>query len=201
MARGRLRCIGNSLRLKSRFGSGYRVSIRVQGSSGTTSSGGGTIGTAGPGGSSAASLHDNPLCEIQPDPRNHQQQCQQASGQLPAYHRSGSSAGSRAPAPEAQAQQRDPVAARQAAAVRALFQQQLGIKPSDESLDYVHFLVPYEHESRLPALFSHLKASSMSQSTHPQASQQPGHCAALPPCPSACNTAVFPALSRPAARG
>lgn len=27
----------------------------------------------------------------------------------------------------------------------------------DESLDYVHFLVPYEHEDRLPALFSHLK--------------------------------------------
>ncbi len=30
MARGRLRCIGNSLRLKSRFGSGYRISVRVQ---------------------------------------------------------------------------------------------------------------------------------------------------------------------------
>ena len=31
MARGRLRCLGTSLRLKARFGSGYRVSIRVQG--------------------------------------------------------------------------------------------------------------------------------------------------------------------------
>ena len=30
MARGRLRCIGSSLRLKARFGSGYRVSVRVQ---------------------------------------------------------------------------------------------------------------------------------------------------------------------------
>lgn len=37
MARGRLRCIGTSLRLKMRFGSGYRISIRVQG--GTSSSG------------------------------------------------------------------------------------------------------------------------------------------------------------------
>ena len=29
MARGRLRCVGTSLRLKNRFGSGYRVSVRV----------------------------------------------------------------------------------------------------------------------------------------------------------------------------
>lgn len=29
MARGRLRCVGTSLRLKARFGSGYRVSVRV----------------------------------------------------------------------------------------------------------------------------------------------------------------------------
>ena len=31
MVRGRLQCVGTSLRLKSRFGSGYRVSMRVQG--------------------------------------------------------------------------------------------------------------------------------------------------------------------------
>lgn len=31
MARGRLRCIGTSLHLKTRFGSGYRVSVRVHG--------------------------------------------------------------------------------------------------------------------------------------------------------------------------
>lgn len=29
MVRGRLRCIGTSLRLKSRFGSGYRISVRI----------------------------------------------------------------------------------------------------------------------------------------------------------------------------
>lgn len=29
MARGELRCIGTSLRLKSRFGSGYNVSVRI----------------------------------------------------------------------------------------------------------------------------------------------------------------------------
>jgi ABC-type multidrug transport system ATPase subunit len=34
MARGRVRCIGTGLRLKSRFGSGYRVSIRVTGDDG-----------------------------------------------------------------------------------------------------------------------------------------------------------------------
>ena len=27
----------------------------------------------------------------------------------------------------------------------------------DESLDYVHFLVPYEHEDKLPLLFAYLK--------------------------------------------
>lgn len=32
MVRGRLRCVGSSLRLKSRFGSGYRVSVRIQAS-------------------------------------------------------------------------------------------------------------------------------------------------------------------------
>lgn len=31
MARGRLRCLGSSLRLKSRFGSGYNVSVGVRG--------------------------------------------------------------------------------------------------------------------------------------------------------------------------
>jgi len=30
MVRGRLRCLGTSLRLKSRFGSGYRISIRIR---------------------------------------------------------------------------------------------------------------------------------------------------------------------------
>lgn len=30
MVRGRLQCVGTSLRLKSRFGSGYRISVRVQ---------------------------------------------------------------------------------------------------------------------------------------------------------------------------
>lgn len=34
MARGRLRCVGTALRLKNRFGSGYRISVRV--SSGDT---------------------------------------------------------------------------------------------------------------------------------------------------------------------
>jgi hypothetical protein len=37
MARGRLRCLGTSLRLKARFGSGYRVSVRVAGSGGGAS--------------------------------------------------------------------------------------------------------------------------------------------------------------------
>jgi len=30
MARGKLRCIGNGLRLKARFGSGYKFSIKLQ---------------------------------------------------------------------------------------------------------------------------------------------------------------------------
>ncbi|KAG1680746.1 hypothetical protein FOA52_008079 [Chlamydomonas sp. UWO 241] len=37
MAKGRLRCIGSSLRLKQRFGSGYQVSVCVQPPVGTTS--------------------------------------------------------------------------------------------------------------------------------------------------------------------
>lgn len=35
MARGRLRAIGTSIRLKQRFGSGYQISIACEGSSGT----------------------------------------------------------------------------------------------------------------------------------------------------------------------
>lgn len=30
MARGRLRCLGNGLRLKARFGSGYKMSISIK---------------------------------------------------------------------------------------------------------------------------------------------------------------------------
>lgn len=41
MVRGRLRCIGTSLRLKSRFGSGYRVSVRIAGQA--TSNGEGEV--------------------------------------------------------------------------------------------------------------------------------------------------------------
>lgn len=156
MARGRLRCIGTSLRLKARFGSGYRVSIRVQGSTPApgTSAPGSSIAVSSSGRASTA--FDNPLCEIQPEPGQQAQQAQLERALRETYSSTGSSTGSSSS--HGNEHQRDPAAARQAAGVRALFLQQLGIKPSDESLDYLHFLVPYEHEDRLPALFSHLKA-------------------------------------------
>ncbi|KAL4855684.1 ABC transporter A family member 11 [Chlorella vulgaris] len=154
MARGRLRCIGNSLRLKSRFGSGYRISIRVQGGGG--SGGGAWAGAAGGGGGScppastsfARGLLATESGEIQPDRLAH---LTAADVMKPA---------SRQVPPAGEVRQRDPAAAAQAAAVRALFLQQLDVKPSDESLDYLHFLVPYEQEAALPALFSHLKANA-----------------------------------------
>ena len=139
MARGRLRCIGNSIRLKARFGSGYRVSIRVAGASGID----------GSCSSEAVPAVGSEQGGIQPEPLT-AEDLQPPQQQLAGQHQEQ---------PQQQEQQRDPAAARQAAAVRALFLCQLGIKPSDESLDYLHFLVPYEHEDRLPALFSHLKAS------------------------------------------
>ena len=149
MARGRLRCIGNSIRLKARFGSGYRVSIRVAGASGIDSS------DSGEGISSeAVPAVGSEQGEIQPEPLT-VEDLQPPQQQLAGQHQEPQPQQQ----PQQQEQQRDPAAARQAAAVRALFLRQLGIKPSDESLDYLHFLVPYEHEDRLPALFSHLKAS------------------------------------------
>ncbi|KAI3423876.1 hypothetical protein D9Q98_009710 [Chlorella vulgaris] len=156
MARGRLRCIGNSLRLKSRFGSGYRISIRVQGGGGGGSGGGAWAGAAGGGGGScppastsfARGLLATESGEIQPDRLAH---LTAADVMKPA---------SRQVPPTGEVRQRDPAAAAQAAAVRALFLQQLDVKPSDESLDYLHFLVPYEQEAALPALFSHLKANA-----------------------------------------
>lgn len=237
MARGRLRCLGTSLRLKARFGSGYRVSIRVQGSSGSGDSAtadadsGSAAGAMAGGIPSAGARLGLEDCEIQPAPLAVQ------PGLHPAAppQRSGSNHSGRSVSgePAEQAQQRDPVAARQAGGVKALFLRQLGIKPGefrwvqslrgpwqcdadcvqaqlralsqsqpqaaasfqrrsfmwmraqtrpaylascttatsfnpqnfnccvpvavDESLDYVHFLVPYEHEDRLPALFAHIK--------------------------------------------
>ncbi|KAL4434281.1 hypothetical protein ABPG75_000722 [Micractinium tetrahymenae] len=163
MARGRLRCLGNSLRLKSRFGSGYRVSIRVLGSGGggTAVAAGiaaasGAAGAALPGyvahSSGLSSSYSNPLCEIQAEP---------LPAAVASAVASGGSSGGQQEQPGGQCHQRDPVAARHAASVKGLFLQQLGIKPCDESLDYVHFLVPYEHEQHLPALFAHLKTNPM----------------------------------------
>ena len=37
----------------------------------------------------------------------------------------------------------------------------LSVSVADESLDYVHFLVPYEHEDKLPLIFSYLKVSTL----------------------------------------
>ena len=65
MARGRLRCIGNSIRLKARFGSGYRVSIRVAGAS---IIGCGGSGSAEGGGSEAVPAGSSEQGEIQPEP-------------------------------------------------------------------------------------------------------------------------------------
>lgn len=117
MARGHLRCLGNSLRLKSRFGSGYRVSVRVLGS------GSGAAGAGMPGpsalGSSPSSSYSNPLCEIQAEP-------------VAAAAVAGSGVGGgHQEQPGGQCHQRDPVAARHAAAVKALFLQQLAIKPCE----------------------------------------------------------------------
>lgn len=33
------------------------------------------------------------------------------------------------------------------------------LSAADESLDYVHFMCPYENEDKLPSLFHHLKVS------------------------------------------
>lgn len=125
MARGRLRCLGNSLRLKSRFGSGYRVSTRVLGSAGGALAAGAGIaavpGAASAGfpvhGGSPGSSYSNPLCEIQAEP-------------APAVAGGSAMFGQREE-PSGHCHQRDPVAARHAAAVKALFLQQLGIKPCE----------------------------------------------------------------------
>eukprot|EP00887_Chlorella_sp_A99_P004461 scaffold30.g4461.t1 len=130
MACGRLRCVGTSLRLKSRFGSGYRVSIRVAGEGAGTAAGSASTPADAVGSPEAKATGDRPPA---PQP-----------GAAAAPH--GGTGG-----------QRSPAAAAQAAAVKRLFQERLGVASVDESQDYVHFLVPYEQEARLPALFSHLK--------------------------------------------
>lgn len=136
MARGRLRCLGTSLRLKARFGSGYRVSIRVQGRSAGTANVGGSGSSSVEGSAmgslgSCSSLVDAGLAheesEIQPAPLAVQ------PGLHPAAppQRSGSNHSGRGVSgePAEQAQQRDPAAARQAAGIKSLFLKHLGIKP------------------------------------------------------------------------
>jgi energy-coupling factor transporter ATP-binding protein EcfA2 len=83
MVRGKLQCIGTSLRLKSRFGSGYRVSVRVH--------------------AGLSNFED------------------------------------------------------QKTRIKSLFMTRLGVKSVDETQDYVHFLVPYENEDRLPLMLAHVK--------------------------------------------
>ncbi|PSC73883.1 ABC transporter A family member 2 isoform B [Micractinium conductrix] len=164
MARGCLRCLGTSLRLKARFGSGYHVSIRMlageeAGAEGWAQAGGSSSsGSAGGGGFSAAmavamlapSAYDNPLCEI----------CPASPGEAPngpagPARRAGSSSS----VGGASGRRRSPAAAKQAAAVRLLFRERLVVEPSDESAQYIHFTVPYEQEAALPALFSYIKAN------------------------------------------
>ena len=135
MARGRLRCLGTSLRLKARFGSGYHVSIRMlageeAGAEGWAQAGGSSSsGSAGGGGFSAAmavamlapSAYDNPLCEI----------CPASPGEAPngpagPARRAGSSSS----VGGASGRRRSPAAAKQAAAVRLLFRERLVVEPS-----------------------------------------------------------------------
>ena len=90
MVRGSLQCIGTSLRLKSRFGSGYRVSVRVQ--------------TEGDARGTSKTLEDLKT------------------------------------------------------SVKIMFMNRLGVKSADETQDYVHFLVPYENEDKLPLMLAHIKS-------------------------------------------
>lgn len=135
MARGRLRCIGTSLRLKARFGSGYRVSIRLAGADGGPAAGASAAPAAPTGGFNyGARAAANPLFEvgeIQPDSGSPRQQQRRHS---PGSGGSGAGAGQ-------DLHLRDAATAAQAAAVRALFMAQLGIKPS---------------ECRAPAVLLHL---------------------------------------------
>eukprot|EP00873_Tetraselmis_striata_P004628 jgi/Tetstr1/424892/TSEL_015387.t1 len=89
MARGSLRCIGSSLRLKNKFGTGYCISVSV----------------------------------ARPDGRD-----------------TGAAS----------------------AAVKAFFQEQLGIQPADETKAYIRFLVPKDKEASLPRFMTDLEARAPS---------------------------------------
>ncbi|KFM28559.1 ABC transporter A family member 2 [Auxenochlorella protothecoides] len=138
MARGRLRCIGTSLRLKMRFGSGYRISIRVQG--GTSSSGSSSQTEEGALDGDFL-IPATPTTEAAADsaPRCKEQQLRSGSGE----------------------EQRSTLGRLQAARIKAVFADRLGVTAADESLDYVHFMCPYENEDKLPSLFHHLKVNKL----------------------------------------
>lgn len=160
MARGRLRCLGTALRLKARFGSGYRISIRVRGSGGVDGTGTAAGLQQGHGMAwkpLAASLSPaaSPRVDLRADGRS-----QASQGEISAP--TASVASDMQPYEPGQApdapHRRDGEATRQMEGIRDLFMQRLGIKSVDESLDYLHFLVPYEHEDQLPLLLAFLKA-------------------------------------------
>jgi hypothetical protein len=148
MARGRLRCLGTSLRLKARFGSGYRVSIRVQGG---TAFGGSTIGgtnNSTSSGSSTSGWHD--AGEGKDAAYARAGLLPTDSGEIqPAPPSPASVVATSAAAPAGEVRQRNPAAAAQAAGVRALFAQALGLKPSEHSSTAAILFQEAEHQAHL----------------------------------------------------
>jgi hypothetical protein len=131
MARGRLRCLGTALRLKARFGSGYRISIRVRGSGGVDGTGtaaGLQQGTAWKPLAAPLSPAASPRVDLRADGRS-----QASQGEISAP--TASVASDVQPYAPGQApdtpHRRDSEATRQMEGIRDLFMQRLGIKSGE----------------------------------------------------------------------
>ncbi|GIL63848.1 hypothetical protein Vafri_17847 [Volvox africanus] len=146
MARGKLRCVGTSLRLKQRFGSGYTLSVSVTSvSNGANSGRVGRVGRAAgqPGPTSPASATS----------------ATSAIAVTAAASATSATAATAASGFTEVVEPTTPAAVKQrVVAVKQFFQDRLGLDPVDESKAYMHYLISRDKEPQLNSFLAELEA-------------------------------------------
>lgn len=191
IAKGRLRCFGSALRLKTKFGTGFRIAVSVDGSAGAT--GASSSALSGLGGSTSRMAGLGGSTQRLGGPIGHHH----TAGMSAASDRTGTAHGNAAAVAVAQ----------RVAGVIDFFKEQLGVDPTETGRAYTTFTVPRAQEAQLAA-FLHLLAErkrelgvtdvQMSLATLEQARVQPRLVAraAPPPALTPCVCRSLPAFCR-----
>ncbi|WIA19835.1 hypothetical protein OEZ85_005742 [Tetradesmus obliquus] len=163
MARGRLRAIGSSIRLKQKFGAGYQVSVTLNRSSNK------------PASSNTATGHDQPFDLFTPRSAAAAAAAAPRSPLGPQQQQQQHTPADLLLAQQQQQQQEQLVIAADASrqAVKQLFAQHLdGLGPAEESKYTMRFLVPRQQEQQLVGLLQLLEQQANSSGSSSSAAQQ-----------------------------